>query len=202
MRYKKLDQDYSYKVDTLGEEDWTDIIVQFRDASLYQTWSYGKERWGEECMSHLVLWKKNVLIAATLVRIVKVPVFGHFIAYLFHGPMWKKKGGKEIPEVLMHMLGAIINEYAFKRKLFIKIIPSEYRHSDTKIHRIYKEAGFSKDRSAYERKTYLIDITPPVEELHKGLSKKWRENLRRSQRGLLEVYEGTSSDLYDRFIEL
>ena len=53
-----VNRDWQVEVDRATPAEWAQMLDLFNDANLYQTWSYGRVRWGEENLSHLVL-KRN-----------------------------------------------------------------------------------------------------------------------------------------------
>ena len=46
---------YSVEADSLDKHRWHDIVQEFDDANLMQTWSYGAARWGQDKLSHVCL---------------------------------------------------------------------------------------------------------------------------------------------------
>ena len=62
-----LSEDYRMEVDMVEKAAWYEIIEDFSDANLYQTWSYGSVLWGEKRLSHLIL-KKDGIISIFLLK--------------------------------------------------------------------------------------------------------------------------------------
>ena len=58
----------------ISKEEWDAILPEFRDANLYQTWTYAAVRWGEMNLSHLVLKDGPIPVGAAQLILVKLPV--------------------------------------------------------------------------------------------------------------------------------
>src|ERR1700693_1904122 len=70
----KLGSGYEVEVDTLNEHTWCQLLQEFDDASIYQTWPYVAVTAGSRNMSHLLLKKNGEVVAAALARIAKLPL--------------------------------------------------------------------------------------------------------------------------------
>jgi len=194
---------YTFEVATAGKEEWSQIQRRFSDATIYQSWSYGSVRWGVENLSHLILRKNGEVIAAAQSRIIRIPVIGSGVAYIYKGPMWKLRDKGKDHNIFREMIMALRREYTEKLGLLLRIVPNEIEDDDadtlyTKLHL----EGFSPQDIPAPYRTLLIDLRPSLDVLSRGLSKKWRENLRRAKRAGLEIIEGTDIDLYKTFKEL
>ena len=71
----------SVEVDGMTPESWSDVLRQFSDANVYQTWAYGAVQWGADQLSHLVLRQSGRLVAAAQLRIVRLPFVRAGLAY-------------------------------------------------------------------------------------------------------------------------
>lgn len=203
MVARELGNNYCVEVDEVSKSNWSNLLLHFDDATIYQTWSYGRVRWGEKNLSHLVLKKKGSVVAAAQLRIVRVPIIGKGIAYLTWGPMWRICCKHKDYEILRQMLMALVKEYVKNRRFLLRIVPNERCNNNADmICSILKNEGFKRQASVKADRTFIKNITPSLEELKKGCSKKWRENLRRSQRSNLEILDGTDDNLYCVFIDL
>jgi len=193
---------YAVEVDSVEKAQWADILDGFSDASLYSTWSYGAIRWSEKNLSHLILKKDDDIVAAAQVRIVKFPVFGDYMAYITHGPIWKRRGCENDIEVFGVMLKALKQEYVIKRSLLLRVVPNEIVGENEDVVTLLGQEGFDRQSGICPYKTSVIDLSASVDELMSGFHKRWREKLRRSQRNDLEIVEGTDEKLYDEFAAL
>jgi peptidoglycan pentaglycine glycine transferase (the first glycine) len=187
------------EVDQIGKAEWSKLLPRFEDAIIYQTWSYGSVRWGEDNLSHLVLRRDGEIVAAAQSRIMKLPVIGHGIAYITYGPVWRLRGKEKDLENLRQMTKALREEYIVRRGLLLRILPYEIA-SDADadaIRSIFEAEGF-RWKPTFDP-TLLLDLAPSMEELRKNLTKRWRRELNIAERKGLKLIEGTNDELYEVF---
>jgi lipid II:glycine glycyltransferase (peptidoglycan interpeptide bridge formation enzyme) len=102
------------------------------------------------------------------------------------------------------MASALRQEYVNKRSLYLQILPNAFVNS--KRAEIFQTSFAQFDgESAVESlqyRTFLLDISLPLEELRKKLDKKWRNQLNAAERNNLEVLELEGSDAYKKFSAL
>ena len=203
QKMKSLAHGYMVEIDKIGQAEWSEILSRFDDATIYQTWSYGSVRWGEANLSHLVLRKDGEIIAASQLRIIKIPVVGSGIANVKWGPMWQRRGRQKYPEHFRKILLALIEEYGLRRGLLLRIIPNQVRDNTEMIYSILQSEGFKWIPSIVSYKTLIIDLSPSLDELRRDLKKKWRQHLGRAERNMsLKVIDGVSDDLFELVIHL
>src|SRR5579863_8169695 len=97
---------FSIEVDRASESEWSRLVEQFLDSSIYQTWSYGATRWGKRNVSHLVLRRDCEVVAAAQLRIVRPAQMRIGVAYLRWGPLCQARGKDLEPAVLAAMADA------------------------------------------------------------------------------------------------
>jgi lipid II:glycine glycyltransferase (peptidoglycan interpeptide bridge formation enzyme) len=195
---------YQVEVDRVSALEWSELLDHFQDANVYQTWSYGAIRWGESNLSHLVLRRDGKVAGMAQLRIIKSRFFKSGIAYLRWGPLCHVRDQEFNLEPVGKMAEALHEEYVQKRRLFLRILPDAFAGS--------QKAGFLQ--SAFSRlpvlqsnqpgceKTFLLDLTPPLEELRKKLDPKWRNKLSGAERNGLEIIEGDGMDEYNTFLNI
>jgi lipid II:glycine glycyltransferase (peptidoglycan interpeptide bridge formation enzyme) len=202
MKIINLDSHYTYEVDTLDKFAWTDLLKQFDDATIYQTWSYGVIRWGVKNISHLVLKKDEDICGIAQIITKKIPIIGGGIGYIPWGPLWQKKGEERNPEILQYLLKALKKEYVTRQKLMLRIMPNIIEDDNKTIGTILDDEGFTLVSNVSPYRTLLLDLSPPLEEIRKNLNQKWRNQLNRAEKNEIKVIERGSSELYDRFLQL
>jgi hypothetical protein len=180
------------------------MLDLFRDANLYQTWSYGRVRWGEKNLSHLVLRRDGVVVAISQLRIVRPTRFKFGVAYLRWGPLFHKRGESLDVEVATCLARALEEEYAGKRGLLLRILPNAFSGSQRAALFQSVFRGFSAEplTSANTYRTFVFDLTPPLEELRKKLDKKWRNQLSRAEKNGLRVVAGNGTEDYRTFCRM
>lgn len=192
-----LDSRYTIEMDQVTKANWSDLLQHFDDANIYQTWSYGSVRWGEKNLSHLVLKKGNEVVAIAQLRIVKLPSIHAGIAYLFRGPLWQLRRREKDVETLSQMVKALRKTYISKRRLWLRILPNEINNGDHFLLTLFNDEGFKWEEGMIGNRTLFIDLSLSLDELRKGMQKKWRKALGNAEKRELELIEGTSDELYD-----
>jgi lipid II:glycine glycyltransferase (peptidoglycan interpeptide bridge formation enzyme) len=192
--------EYHSEVDQVGKEAWSEMIQRFEDASVYQTWSYGSIRWGENRISHLVLKKKGEVVAVAQARILRLPLFKGGIAYIRWGPLWRLFGKERDIDSLREMLRALVEEYVDRRGLFLRVLPNEIGGEEDSVRSIFEAEGFRWKQSSY--RTLILNIAPSLELIRKGLRKEWRYQLNRAEKQKMEVIEGAEEELFKIFMTL
>lgn len=199
-----LDLSYQAEVDRATPAGWSAMLDLFYDANLYQTWSYGRVRWGRRNLSHLVLRRNGEVLGMAQLRIVRLPRFRFGIAYLRWGPVFHRRGGSVDIAVAASMARALREEYVSKRGLQLRILPNAFAGSPRA--ELFESAfsGFGKEArtSATTYRSLVLDLSPPLEELRKKLDKKWRNQLTRSEKNGLKVVEGSGTEDYRAFRQM
>jgi lipid II:glycine glycyltransferase (peptidoglycan interpeptide bridge formation enzyme) len=193
--------DFRSDVDTVDENEWNELLRDFHDANLYQTWAYEKKRNSKENISHFVLKNKEQVVSAAQVRIVSLPVVKIRIGYIRWGPVWHKSENEDI-NILVQSLGALIKEYVVKRKLVLRILPKLYDEDLKVFGPILKQEGFYWLRRSKRERTMIMDITRPLEEIRRSMDPKWRNCLNKAEKNGLKIVEGKETKLFDEFIGL
>jgi hypothetical protein len=185
----------SVEVDCVNEEQWHDIIANFCDATIYQTWSYGAVRFGEDRMSHLMVRRNDIIIGAAQVRIVKIPLIGAGIGYVRWGPMWRRNKTESSVEDFRETIRALWEEYVDRRGLYLRVIPNEVEDPSNGLRSVLEGAGFEWGRSDYQ--TLFLDLSANFEEIRNSISRSWKKNLIRAEKRGLEILEGTDQGLFE-----
>ncbi|MCX5704158.1 MAG: peptidoglycan bridge formation glycyltransferase FemA/FemB family protein [Candidatus Omnitrophica bacterium] len=201
MNLSTLPHEYHVEIDHVRKIEWENLLPQFDDATIYQTWSYGAVRWGEKNLSHLVIKKNNHTVGLAQLTIMEVPIIKAGIAYMPWGPLWQKKESLRNIEDFRSIIKAIKNEYAVRRGLYLRIAPHIVEDDDsTVLCQILENEGFKRNLSI--SRTFLVDLSPSLPEIRKKLDQKWRNQLNRSERNGLKILEGTGDNLFQIFLNL
>ena len=86
---QQLNPAFHAEFDSINKERWNKYIHNFKDANLYQTWSYEEIRSGKKKMSHFILKQNKKNVAMAQIRIVIIPVIKLKIAYILNGSICK-----------------------------------------------------------------------------------------------------------------
>lgn len=190
------------EIDKINAQEWSSLLEQFNDASLYQTWSYGAIRWGEHNLSHLILKQNNSVLAMAQLRIVKKPFIGG-IAYVRWGGLWQRKNQENHKDIFRKMMFALREEYAKKRGLWLRILPNIREIEGQDYLQIMKEEGFQHSIPFEGGRTVYIDLSLPLEVLRNNIQSRWRSYLKKVEQSNLKIIEDKSQEeLYDIFSKM
>ena len=190
---------YSVEVDRASTTEWTEVCLQFCDATINQTWAFGATLSGRNSMSHLVLKRDNVVVAAAQVRIVTLPVLGGGIAYVSGGPMWRRRAARQRDEDLLQIVRALRQEYVVRRGLLLRVVPSLFVVNGEESIAVssFVNQGFKRCPSSHQ--TLFLDLRRSLDDLRQGLHQKWRNCLNSAERNNMKTLEGTGEALYEKF---
>jgi len=167
-------------IDQVSEGEWNQLLPQFADASIYQSWSYG---------------------AVSQFRVIRVPLLSSGIAYLRWGPLWRRCDAAPDSDLLPALLKAIADEYARRRRLLVRILPNVFRDdpSSPPFEAACARHGFQPGAFNAPYRTVRVDLAPAPELIRKRLDQKWRNQLNAAERNGLTIREGTGDDLFAEF---
>lgn len=134
-------------------------------------------------------------------RIVRPTRFKFGMAYLRWGPLCERRGRPLDPEGARSMARALEEEYVGKRKLFLCVLPNAFVGSPRAAVIESAFCRFTREPLVADNtyRTFILDLAPALEELRKGLDKKWRNLLTSSEKKGLRVVAGSGSDEYRTF---
>ena len=199
-----LTSEWHVEVDRWAPDEWCQMLDLFNDANIYQTWSYGRIRWGRKSLSHLVLKRGGEVVGMAQLRIVRPTRFNFGMAYLRWGPLCERRGTPLDSEVVTRMAGALEEEYVRKRKLFLRILPNAFVGSPRAAVIQSAFCRFDPEPSSPNNtyRTFLLDLEPGLEELRKKFDKKWRNQLSRAEKNNLKVIAGSGSAEFQTFCQI
>ena len=187
---------------SLASESWTEVLDGFSDASVYQTHAHDSVLWKGCRLEHALLARGDDLIAAAQVRLFELPLLkAPGIAYVFHGPLWRREGRAEDPEVFEQMAGALYREYVLRRGKVLQVVP-HLASDGADLGPLLARGGFRRLESPRPRRTFVLDLRPSLAELRAALRRSWRTNLNKSERRGLTLERGTDASLYGEFLAL
>ncbi|MGB9433270.1 MAG: peptidoglycan bridge formation glycyltransferase FemA/FemB family protein [Candidatus Acidiferrum sp.] len=199
-----VNRDWQVEVDRATPAEWADLLDLFNDANLYQTWSYGRVRWGDENLSHLVLKRDGEVQAIAQLRIVRPTSLKFGMAYLRWGPLCERRGQALDPEVAANMAQALEQEYVSKRRLFVRILPNAFAGSQRAIVLQSAFSTFTLEPLAADNtyRTLVLDLAPSPADLRKKFDPKWRNKLSGAEKNNLKVIAGNGSEEFGTFCKI
>lgn len=190
-----LDYETPYRtdIDTADEAEWNAQLRLFDDATVYQTWAFGRMKAGNHGLHHIRLWHLDNLVAMCQVRIMRLRFSPLAVAYAHWGPLWIHRDTGMSFEHLRRILSVLRDEYVGRRKMILRISPKVVdcdRHEE--IRAVFNEKGFTW--SPDPGQTFFVDLSAPLETVKARLHRDWRRDLRNAEKQALLLTYGTSVD--------
>jgi hypothetical protein len=199
LNQRALQSGYAVEVDLANEQSWCEILRQFDDANLYQTWAYAAVISGRRNLSHLVLRHEGKIVAVAQARIARLPLVNLGVAYVRWGPLWHGVEANSEGETLRQAIRALRNEYVCRRGLVLRLFPLAF-DDNPRCAAMLEEEGFVPTPKEVPGRTILIDMTVPLLALREGMARNWKRNLKAAEQNDLEVIEGSSVEMFEAFI--
>ncbi len=197
-----LESGYSYEVDVVDEENWHQLLRQFADANIYQSWSYGLVRSGQKNISHLLVKADARVVGIAQCRLETVPIIGAGIAYVIWGPLWRLRDVPTDKKLFRQVIRALRLEYVSRRGLLLRISPPLFEEDHAWAVAILNEEGFSRAHKGQGSRTIIMDLDPSIDELYERLRPHWKRELKAAQKLDLEIIKGAEDELFEQFIEI
>lgn len=192
------------EVDRVTPAEWYEMLGLFDDANIYQTWSYGTVRWGRQNLSHLVLKRNDEVLAMAQLRIIRPPHLNCGMAYLRWGPLCYRRRAQLNSEAARLVARSLEEEYVAKRGLMLWVLPNAFMGSAraTLLQSAFAKLSSQPRTSANSYRTFILDLTPSLEELRSNLDKKWRNQLTCAEKNRLRIVVGYGKDEYRIFCSM
>jgi lipid II:glycine glycyltransferase (peptidoglycan interpeptide bridge formation enzyme) len=194
-----LDDGFTAEVDAIDQSQWSAVIQEFADATIYQTWEYGSQTWGDKNISHLILKKNEQIIAAAQLWIYTIPLLRKGFAHISWGPMWRQHSKKKDFQVLKNLLRALNNHYSHERRLLLRIRINEIQRDNDVIERILIDEGFHLNKQQHQYRTIRLTLEPDIDEIRSRLHKTWKRYLKRAEENKIQVLDGYQLNLFTEF---
>ena len=195
---------WQVEVDRATPTEWSKMLDLFDDANIYQTSAYGGVRWGEKNLSRLVLKRNGDILGMAQIRIVRPTPLKFGMAYLRWGPLCERRGKPRDPEVFTIMARALEEQYVGKRRLLLRVLPNAFAGTPRAEAMRTAFSRFTPEALTAENtyRTFVLDLSPSLDELRKKLDAKWRNKLSGAEKNNLNVVAGNSSEEYQTFCQL
>ena len=200
---RPLADEYSVEVtDAREHRGWQQIVTSFADGNLYQVWQVARDGGRLSGVSRFLLKRGSDIVAAAEVRLFRLPLMARGIAYVRWGPLLRRTAEPIDREVLRQALRALRHEYVDRRGMVLRIVPRWFVEDDPSVSAVLSEEGFSQVPRRVPERSLVLDLTPDLEVIRKGLAQKWRNCLNKSEREGLIVENGSGLNLFDEFTAL
>lgn len=197
------------QVRSVSSQEWPTLSGRFADLGYEQSLTYATaaaQRIGAE-LQFYALEQDGALVAATIVRIKRIPGLGRGIAWVAAGPLCVLHGA-EPPDATMlaDILRALRDEVAGRQGHILRFrLPALAFHEEqeeTVLSPALQAVAARPTDRAVSYQSVAMDLTQDDEALMKQFQGKWRTDLRYALKSDLELVQGQSADLQARFLTL
>ena len=197
-------RNHAIEINTVNAPQWSDLLCQFDDATIYQTWSYGAIHWGREQLEHVVLRQDGEVVGLAQLRLVRLPFSQTGIAYVRWGPLFRLRGLPPDLGRCQAMLAALKAEYVDRRGMMLRLVPHAFDADpfSAALKSQCVSMGMTPNPQFPSYRTARLDLSSSLLDLRKSLDQKWRNCLNSAERNGLTLVQGSSLALYDRFLEV
>ncbi len=157
-------------------KSWDALFAFAPDPHFTQAWCYGEGKRAEGWQVERLLFSDADGIAALCQLLVKRP-FGARVTRINRGPLFLRDDAS--PELQLAVLRALRQRWRFGMLGLLLLAPS--LPLDDASARLLRQAGFWNRRDAGWTSSYL-DLTLPLDELHRRLAPDWRTKIRRAEK--------------------
>lgn len=193
-----LGAELRYTLAPLDAESWHGILDGFQDASVFQTVPFCKVRSAQ--FEHLVVWKGDQVAAAAQIRLMPMRWAGRSVAYVLGGPLCHRSKHAPDWDNFRHALKRLRHEYVATRGGCLRVAPSWTADSEAECAPLFDAEGYVRAARLANRRTIVLDISRPLDEIRRRLDKKWRNCLNRAEANGLEIREGSDDAMFDVFL--
>jgi len=197
-----------YTLHRVAPNDWPAIIAQFDDASYQQCRAYAEAlaaRDGSTVELNTITDADGTLLGAACVRIRRLPLVGGGIAYIAGGPMVRLRGKSDADStpVLERCLRTLRDDYTGRRGFILRVFPAlGDQHWNQCAAERCTAMGFAESTQTAGYRTLILNLAQPLDAIHRGLNRKWRNHLRQAQRNELVIQSGTDTARFEIFRDL
>lgn len=189
-----------------GRTAWDQSLLALPDPHLLQTWEWGAFKSRHGWTSSRYLWVDSSVDrpqAAASVLTRGLEFLPLRVQYVPKGPVLDYTRG----DLLNRILGQLEATARRERALFIKIDPDVERGTpaaETTL-AVLRDRGWHRSEEEIQfRNTVLLDLTPSLDDLLRGMKSKWRYNVRLAERQGVTVRRASRDELpslYDMYRE-
>jgi lipid II:glycine glycyltransferase (peptidoglycan interpeptide bridge formation enzyme) len=184
---------------SFSQDEWTEIISEFPDVSLMQTWEYGeaKARTGPWEVERTIFLEDNRLIGAAQAMVRPLPWLGGGLVWINRGPLWRREPDP-VPGFFAARLVELRRYWVEERRMYLCLappVPIEKADSSQ-----VKAPGYNWIPGTTGWSSAMVDLSDSVEQLRQGLSKNWRKQLNKAERLGVRCLAGRSAGLFENFL--
>jgi lipid II:glycine glycyltransferase (peptidoglycan interpeptide bridge formation enzyme) len=189
------------EIDKIDKVSWDQMLLQFDDASICQTWSFGAEFASN--ISHMVLKEGNKIVGCCQVILRDLfPLMKMGYAIIKWGPLYKTRGENLNLDVLRLLLREYKEEYGRRRGRLLRIELQTTDERKEVLKGILVSEGYERNLKVNPNRALKLELSPSLSDLRNDFLQKWRNCLNKAEKYNLKITEGTGDDLYKIFLML
>ncbi len=193
---------YELEIDSIDQNDWDNLITQFDDATIYQCWAFAAHASRDDPnISHIILKQAKEIIGCCQIKLKRLPFLPIGIADVKWGPIYFKKQRNLNSAALKYLIRGI-KEYSIKHGYMIRIEPHIKGEEKEFLRETLEQEGFRRNTARRPYRTFMVDLSLPIEDIRKNFLQKWRNCLNKAEKCNLSISVGTSIEDYDIFVNL
>ena len=185
-----------FAIRDIRRDEWTCLGAGFTDLSLMQCWEYGeaKARTGAWRVERGVFLDggEPIGMVQALVRSLPLGLPGGLV-WINRGPLWRPMDGDTDHAARYgDLMAALRRHYVLGRSMYLRLAPPLAGGGLPTAFASTATPGWA---------SAILDLTPEIVELRKGLKQKWRNCLNKAERSDLTVQAGCGDDLFAVFLD-
>ena len=187
-------------VQDFGQNEWAEIVSEFSDLSLMQTWEYAnaKAQTGPWKVERVLFMDGKNIIGAVQALVRTLPWISRGLVWINRGPLWKREE-KTDASILIAMMEELRRHWVDKQHMVLRVAPSG-NEGELNLE-AFEDVGFRIDGSLPGWASARIDLSRPLDSLRARLQQKWRNCLNKAERCGLVVHSGTEDSIFHEFLE-
>jgi lipid II:glycine glycyltransferase (peptidoglycan interpeptide bridge formation enzyme) len=175
--------------------DWDPLFARAPFPHLPQSWMYGEGKRGDGwTIERLAIHSPHGPLA--LAQVLVKNFAGFPMARINRGPVFLDSNPS--PETRAATLRALRRRWRFLRRGVLLIAPALAAGEESA--RDLRAAGFMR-RGAFAWGSALIDLSPPVDDIHKKLSSEWRTKVRKAGKNGVTLAVRTDAEAFEWMLE-
>ena len=183
-----------------GQDEWNGIVSDMGTLSLMQTWEFGEAKalTGPWKVSRSVFRKDDDILGAAQVMIRTIPFLNRGLVWVNRAPLFKNSDIIQ-SDVYIDMLSELKKYWVDKKNMYLRIAPPLMAIDEN--YAIFEKVGYLRTTKTDGWVSEIVDLSRSTEELHKGLQRNWRRNLKKAESSAVICEIGTSVVLVDEVLD-
>lgn len=177
-----------------SRSEWEARFARAPFPHLPQSWMYGEGKRGEWAVERLSIDSPDAPVALAQVLVKRFAGFS--VSRINRGPVFLDL--HPLPETRAAALLALRRRWRFMRRGVLLIAPALDAGEESA--RALRAAGFFR-RGAFAWGSALIDLVPPIDDIHKKLSSEWRTKVRKAAKNGVSLAVRTDDAAFEWMLE-